>query len=110
MPQYIGALAPSAAFGVLSYDMAHLLGGAALMLSFALLFQRRVTSVINIYAMQATVLAATASWQGWSQGDPAFYVTALITLAAKGVAIPLALHRIVVRLQITRTIETTFGI
>ena len=108
--QSIGILAPSAAFGVLSYDMAHLLGGAALILSFALLYQRRVVSVINIYAMQAIVLAATAAWQGWSQGEPALYVTALIALVAKGVAIPVALYGIVVRLQITRTIETTFGI
>ena len=39
---------PVSAFGVLSYDMAHMLGGAALILSFALLYQRRITAVINI--------------------------------------------------------------
>jgi hydrogenase-4 component E len=97
-------------FGVLSYDVAHLLDGAALLLSFALLYQRRVTAVINIYAMQGLVLAAAAAWQGWSQGAPHLYVTALIALVAKGVVIPVALHRIVVRLNIHRQIETTLGI
>ena len=110
MAQSIGALAPTVAFGALSYDMAHLLGGAALMLSFALLYQRRILAVINIYAVQALTLAAAAAWQGWSQDAPHLYVTALIALVAKGVVIPIALHRIVLRLKIHREIETTLGI
>ncbi len=110
MAQPIAALVSSAAFGALSYDMAHLLGGAALLLSFALLYQRRVVAVINIYAMQALVLAAAATWQGWSQDAPHLYVTALIALLAKGVVMPMALHRIVGQLKIRREIETTLGI
>ena len=101
---------PVSAFGVLSYDMAHMLGGAALILSFALLYQRRITAVINIYALQGIVLAAAAAWAGWSQSAPHLYVTALIALIAKGVVIPVALHRIVVRLNVHREIETTLGI
>lgn len=101
---------PVSAFGVLSYDMAHLLGGAALILSFALLYQRRVTAVINIYAMQGVILAAAAAWAGWSQAAPHLYVTAGIALIAKGVVIPVALHRIVVRLNVHREIETALGI
>ncbi len=101
---------PVSAFGVLSYDMAHMLGGAALILSFALLYQRRVTAVINIYAMQGIILAAAAAWAGWSQAAPHLYVTAGIALIAKGVVIPVALHRIVVRLNVHREIETALGI
>ena len=100
---------PSLGFGMLAYDMAHMLGGAALLASFALLYQRRVIAVINIYALQALVLAAAAAWQGWSQGAPHLYVTALVALIAKGVVIPIALHRIVVRLNLHRAIETTLG-
>jgi hydrogenase-4 component E len=97
-------------FGVLSYDLAHLLGGAALVLSFGLLYQRRVTAVINIYALQGIVLAAAAAWQGWVQGAAHLYLSALITLVAKGIVIPIALHRIVRRLDIHRSIETALGI
>ena len=97
-------------YGVLSYDLAHLLGAAVLVLSFVLLYQRRMGAVINTYAAQAWVLAAAAAWQGWSQGAPHLYVTALIALGAKGVAIPLALHNIVRRLRIHRSIDTALGV
>lgn len=97
-------------FGAIGYDLAHLLGGAVLVLSFGLLYQRRLTAMINIYAAQSWVLAAAAAWQGWVQSSPELYVTALIALGAKGLAIPLALHEIVRRLQIHRAVETALGI
>jgi hydrogenase-4 component E len=101
---------PHVGFGTLSYDLAHLLGTLALVLSFALLCQRRITSVINTYGAQATVLAAAAAWQAWVQSAPELYITALLTLGAKGIVIPIALHRIVRRLQIARSIETALGV
>jgi hydrogenase-4 component E len=97
-------------FGAIGYDLAHLLGGALLVLSFALLYQRRVSALITIYALQALVLAAAAAWQGWVQGEVDLYLTGLITLAAKGVAIPMALRRIVRRLDVHRSIETALGV
>jgi hydrogenase-4 component E len=98
------------AFGAIGYDMAHLLGGAVLVLSFVLLYQRRMTAVINTYATQACVLAAAAAWQGWAQGAPHLYITALITIAAKGVVIPMALHAFIRRLAISRSVETALGV
>jgi hydrogenase-4 component E len=98
------------AFGLISYDLAHLLGGFVLVLSFALLYQRRVSAVINTYAAQAWVLAMAAAWQGWVQDAPHLYITALIALGAKGLAIPLVLHTIVRRLNIHRSVETALGI
>jgi hydrogenase-4 component E len=97
-------------FGAVPYDVAHMLGGAILVLSFALLYQRRITAVLNIYAVQAGVLAAAAAWQGYIQGAPHLYVTALIALGFKAIGIPLALHRIVRRLAIHRTVETALGV
>lgn len=98
------------AFGALSYDVAHLLGGAILVLSFALLYQRRITAVLNIFAVQAAVLAAAAAWQGHIQGAPHLFLTALIALGFKAIVIPVALHRIVRRLAIHRTVETALGV
>ncbi len=97
-------------FGAFSYDLAHLLGAVVLVLSFALLSQARVTSVINTYALQAWALAAAAGWQGWVQHAPHLYITAALALFAKGIVIPIALHGIVTRLRISRGIDTALGI
>ncbi len=97
-------------FGQLPYDFAHLLGGAMLVLSFVLLYQRRVPAVINAFAAQGAVLALAAAWQGWVQGAPQLYLTALIALAAKAVLIPIALRALVRRLDLHRTVETALGI
>lgn len=102
-------LAPQG-FGTFSYDLSHLLGGAALVLSFALLYQRRVGAVIQIYALQAWVVGGAAAWQGFAQAAPHLYVTALIAFGAKGVLIPVSLARIVQRLDIRRQIEPALGI
>ena len=96
--------------GNLSYDVAHLLGTSVLVLSFALLFQRRILGVLNIFALQATVLAAAAAWQAYTQDAPHLYITAAIALLFKAIVIPVALRRIAVRFQIHRTVETVLGI
>lgn len=97
-------------YGNPAYDVAHLLGAGALVLSFVLLYQRRVGAMINAYAAQAWVLAAAAFWQGWVQGAPQLHLTGLLTLAANGLAIPLALHAIVRRLRIERSIDAAMGV
>jgi hydrogenase-4 component E len=97
-------------FGQLGYDVAHLLGGGVLLLSFVLLYQRRIGAVINAFASQGTLLALAAAWQAHAQGAPGLYVTAFLAFAAKGVLIPLALHTIVRRLDLHRTVETALGI
>jgi hydrogenase-4 component E len=94
----------------LQYDVGHLLSASVLVLSFALLFQRRILGVLRIFALQASVLAAAAAWQAWIQDAPHLYVTAAIALLFKAIAIPVTLHRIVVRLGIHRTVETVLGV
>lgn len=97
-------------FGQIGYDAAHLLGGGVLLLSFVLLYQRRIGAVINAFAMQGTLLALAAGWQAYVQGVPGLYLTALLAFAAKGVLIPFALHATVRRLDLHRTVETALGI
>jgi hydrogenase-4 component E len=101
---------PIRTFGALPYDMAHLLGGAALLLSFVLLYQRRTLALIHTYALQAWVLAAAAAWQGWVQSETDLYITAVIGLVAKGVIIPVALDRIAHKLSVPRGVETALGV
>jgi hydrogenase-4 component E len=94
----------------LAFDIAHLLGAAVLLLSFALLFQRRLFGVIKAFILQALALATLAAWQAYSQDAPHLYVSAAIALVFKALLIPIALQRIVVKLGIHRTVETVIGI
>ncbi len=98
------------AFANLAYDTAHLLDTGVLVLSFALLYQRRLFGVIKIYAVQALLLAAAAAWQAHAQDAPHLYITAAIALVFKAMVIPIALHRIIVYLNIHRSIETALGV
>jgi hydrogenase-4 component E len=96
--------------GNLVYDVAHLLGASVLVLSFGLLFQRRILGVLNIFGVQAGFLASAAAWQAYVQHAPHLYITAAIALIFKAIAIPLVLRRIVFRLRIHRTVETVLGV
>lgn len=91
------------------FDITHLLAGGVLVLSLVLLYQDRITAVINIFALQAVVLALSVGWQAFIQGEPALLVTAAIALIVKGFVIPTALHRIVRRLDIHREVEQVIG-
>lgn len=97
-------------FGELPYDVAHVLGGAMLLVSFVLLYQRRTAALVNALALQGWLLAAAAVWQGYVQGAPQLYVTGVIALAAKGIAIPLYLHRMIRSRLPDRAVEPAPGI
>jgi hydrogenase-4 component E len=92
------------------FDVAHLLAGGLVLVSLMLLYQDRMFALLNVFALHAIVLSASVAWQGFIQHAPHLYVTAAIALALKGLVIPVALHRMVVRLGIHRTIETVVGI
>ncbi len=94
----------------LDSDIAHLLAGSLVLVSFLLLYQDRMFALLNIFALHACVLAFSVAWQAHLQHAPHLFITALIALLFKGMIIPAALHRIVVRLGIHRTIENVVSI
>ena len=91
-------------------DVAHMLAGGLVLTSFMLLYQDRMYGLLNVFALHAVVLSASVAWQAHIQGAPHLYVTAAIALVLKAIVIPVALHRVVARLGIHRTIETVVGI
>jgi hydrogenase-4 component E len=93
----------------LSFDVAHLLAGGMLVFSFLLLYQDRISATLNVFALQAIVLALAVAWQAYIQDAPHLILTAMIALVVKGFIIPAALHRIVRRLGIHRDIEQVIG-
>jgi hydrogenase-4 component E len=94
----------------LQFDIAHLLAGGLVLVSFMLLYQDRMFGLLNVFALHAFVLALSVAWQAFIQDAPHLYVTAAIALLFKAVIIPVALHRIVLRLGIHRTLETVVGV
>ena len=94
----------------LTLDIAHLLAGSLVLVSFLLLYQDRLYALLNIYALHAVVLALSVAWQAYAQDAPQLYITAAIALLFKAIVIPVALHRMIVKLGIQRQIETVGGI
>jgi hydrogenase-4 component E len=93
----------------IGFDVAHLLAGSILALSFVLLYQDRITAVLNVFALQAIALSLSVAWQAYTQEAPHLLVTAGIAFVVKGIVIPTALHRIVRRLGIHRQVEEVIG-
>ncbi len=91
-------------------DVAHMLAGGLVLTSFMLLYQDRMYGLLNVFALHAVVLSASVAWQAHIQAAPHLYLTAAIALMLKAIVIPVALHRVVARLGIHRTIETVVGI
>src|SRR3970040_1782869 len=94
----------------LEFDIAHLLAGGLVLVSFMLLYQDRISALLNVFALHAFVLAVSVAWEAHIQDAPHLYVTAVIALVFKAIVIPVALHRIMRRLGIHREIETVVGI
>lgn len=94
----------------LFFDVAHLLAGGLVLMSFLMLYQDRLYALINVFAGHALVLTFSVAWQAYIQGAPHLYVTAFIALGFKAIIIPIALHRIIERLGIHRQIETVVNI
>jgi hydrogenase-4 component E len=94
----------------LSFDVAHLLAGGLVLASFMLLYQDRLSALVNMFALHAVVLSLSVAWQALIQHAPHLYVTAAIALVFKAMIIPTALHRIIKRLGIHREIENVVGV
>jgi hydrogenase-4 component E len=93
----------------LSFDVAHLLAGSLVVVSFLLLYQDRIQALLNMLALHALILALSVAWQAHIQHAPHLFITAAIALGFKAILIPWALYRIVLRLRIHREIETVVG-
>ncbi len=94
----------------IDFDVAHLLAGTLVLISFLQLYQDRLYALLNVFALHALVLSLSVAWQAFVQDAPHLYVTAGLALTLKAIVIPVALHRIIVRLNIHREIENVVGV
>jgi hydrogenase-4 component E len=94
----------------LSFDIAHMLAGLLVLVSFLMLYQDRLYALLHVLALHALVLAASVGWQAYIQNAPHLYITAAIALGFKAIIVPTALHRMVFRLGIHREIENVVSV
>jgi hydrogenase-4 component E len=88
----------------------NLLGALLLMLAFAMIAQRRIVSLINLFTLQGLALVTATAIVGYVTGQPHLYLSAGLTFVLKVVLIPVLLHRIIDRLKIRWDVETLINI
>jgi hydrogenase-4 component E len=71
-----------------------------LLLSFAMLSQRRIVSLVNLLAVQGAALAAATLLLAWRTGQGHLYFSAALTIALKVAFLPWLLHRLIRRLDV----------
>lgn len=94
----------------LSAQLINLMAALLLLIAFAMLAQRRILSLIYLFAWQGAVLAANSVIVAYSTGQPHLYYSALLTLVLKVIVMPLILHRLIIRLNIKWDVETLINI
>jgi hydrogenase-4 component E len=81
-------------------QLLNLCAALLLLLSFAMLAQRRIVNLVNLLALQGTLLLTATLLLAWRTAQPHLYVSALLTLALKVAFLPWLLHRLIRRLQV----------
>jgi len=86
----------------ISFDLQVLNTCAALLLllSFAMLAQRRIVTLINLLATQGVLLCIATVLLAWRTGATHLYFSAALTLVLKVVFLPWLLHRLIRRLGV----------
>jgi len=86
--------------------------GAAilLLLGFAMLAQRRVRTLVDLYAAQGAILAGSTAVVAYGTAQPHLYASAGLTLVLKVVVLPLILHRLIRRLDVRWDVEGLINI
>lgn len=93
-----------------SGQLINLFAALVLLIAFAMLAQRRVLALINLFALQGLVLAASTALIAWSSSQQHLYYSAALTLILKVLFLPWILHRLIRKLNVKWDIETLFNI
>ena len=94
----------------LSTQIINLLAAVLLMVSFAMLSQRRILTLIHLYTLQGVALVLTNLVLGFVTDDVHLYISGMLTLVLKVGLIPWILYRLVQRLNVKTDVETLLNI
>ena len=81
-----------------------------LLLAFAMISQRRIVSLINLFMLQGAALVAASFLLGYATQQPDLYVSGALTLVLKVIFIPWMLHRMLHKLNVRWDVETLLNI
>ena len=84
----------------LSLQLLNALAAMLLLLSFAMLAQRRIVTLVNLLALQGALLCAATLLVAWRTQERHLYVSAALTLVLKVLVLPRLLHRLIRRLDV----------
>ncbi len=93
-----------------SAQFINLFASVILLLAFAMLAQRRVLPLINLFAYQGFVLAVSTAMVAYMTHQHHLFWSAGLTLGLKALLLPWILHRLVRRLHIKWDIESLIAI
>lgn len=91
-------------------QLVNFLAAILLLLSFAMLSQRRILSLTHLYTLQGVALVSANLILGFVTADTHLYVSAALTLLLKVGLIPWILHRLVQRLNVKADVEPLLNI
>lgn len=94
----------------LATQVIHLCAALLLLASFAMLAQRRILSLVNLFAMQGLLLSASTAVVAYVSGAHHLYASAALSLVLKVILLPWILHRLVVRLDVRFDTEPLLNI
>ncbi|MGP1677246.1 MAG: formate hydrogenlyase [Burkholderiales bacterium] len=88
----------------------NLLAAILLLLSFAMLTQRRILSLINLFALQGLTLTLSTLVVAYGTGQHHLYYSAALTFVLKVLLLPWVLHRLIRKLSAKWDVETLINI
>jgi hydrogenase-4 component E len=91
-------------------QLINLFAAVLLLLSFALLAQRRVLSLIHLFTFQGLTLVASTTMMAYFTDQPHLYYSAGLTFVLKVLVIPWLLHRLIKRLNVRWDVESLLNI
>jgi hydrogenase-4 component E len=88
----------------------NLFAAVLLLLSFAMLSQRRILTLIHLFTLQGATLVAATVVVAYVTDQHHLYYSAAITLVTKVLVIPILLHRLINKLNVKWDVETLINI
>jgi hydrogenase-4 component E len=91
-------------------QLVNLFASLLLLIAFGMLSQRRIVTLIHLFALQGLVLTASTVTVAYATGQGHLYWSGGITFVLKVVVLPYILHRLIRRLNVKWDIETLINI
>jgi hydrogenase-4 component E len=94
----------------LAQQFVNLLATILLIIAFAMLSQRRVLSLIRLFAWQGLALAVSTAIVAHTTGQGHLWISAVVTLLLKVLVLPMVLHRLIDQLNVRWDVEPLINV